>query len=460
MTKDKTEKMWLSHYAKMDRRDFMITSLAAGAMTLSPRVVSAQAGAPYRIGLLLPSTGAGANYMAECIRGMPVLAAEINKKGGLLGKHPIEIIYRDDQTKPDVGAREARQLILNEKVNAIFGVYSSAVALAVQEITHEHKTLHFAATSNSSTITTENHTRYTYQWCPDSDMQSGAVVVAVSKLVKDRNWKKFVSIGQDYEWGRATHKGFTTGLAKVAPDAKEAKQLCFKLGETDFTSYISAIMAEKPDFIYPAIAGKDNETFIQQAQASGLLKVAAYPGGLISVTELREQLLRVQNFMLSTDGYGTGEGQSIERPFGHADPAVAGPRLNELAQQKRELGSRLSVRLDDAAVPMITDGGAGYRKLVSELRVELGEGRDGTADATALVRGMLHRIVVSPRTGAKDQLIEVEAGFVPIRSPADRYCNDGCGGPQPINYVVYVFPAGPSATCFVVQRSRDLAVAA
>ena len=35
-----------------------------------------------------------------------------------------------------------------------------------------------------------------------------------------------------------------------------------------------------------------------------------------------EQLLRVQNFMLSSDGYGTGEGQSIERPFGHADPAT------------------------------------------------------------------------------------------------------------------------------------------
>jgi dihydrofolate reductase len=35
-----------------------------------------------------------------------------------------------------------------------------------------------------------------------------------------------------------------------------------------------------------------------------------------------EQLLRVQNFMLSADGYGTGEGQSLERPFGHADPAA------------------------------------------------------------------------------------------------------------------------------------------
>ncbi|MDT0391219.1 dihydrofolate reductase family protein [Streptomyces dubilierae] len=32
------------------------------------------------------------------------------------------------------------------------------------------------------------------------------------------------------------------------------------------------------------------------------------------------QLLRVQNFNVSSDGYGAGEGQSLERPFGHADP--------------------------------------------------------------------------------------------------------------------------------------------
>jgi len=31
------------------------------------------------------------------------------------------------------------------------------------------------------------------------------------------------------------------------------------------------------------------------------------------------QLLRVQNFMLSMDGFGAGEGQSLEEPFGHAE---------------------------------------------------------------------------------------------------------------------------------------------
>ena len=31
------------------------------------------------------------------------------------------------------------------------------------------------------------------------------------------------------------------------------------------------------------------------------------------------QLVRVQNFMVSTDGFGAGEGQSLEAPFGHAE---------------------------------------------------------------------------------------------------------------------------------------------
>ncbi len=32
------------------------------------------------------------------------------------------------------------------------------------------------------------------------------------------------------------------------------------------------------------------------------------------------QAVRVQSFMVSSDGYGSGEGQSLEHPFGHANP--------------------------------------------------------------------------------------------------------------------------------------------
>ncbi len=284
-----SDKKWDAVLKNMSRREFITTTAAAGALTLTPRFVSAQAGTPYKMGLLLPVTGTGANYADGGIKAVMNAVADINSKGGLLGKHPIEVNYRDTHTKPDVAAREARDVISRNKVQTVVGTYSSACAMAMQEIIHEHKILHLAATSNSSKIVNENHTPYTYQFCPNSKMQSGSVVVAVAELIKKNGWKSFVTIGQDYEWGRDTQKGFVTALAKQSPETKLSKALWFKLGETDFASYINTIMAAKPDFCYGAIAGKDNRTFIQQAKGMGLFKKISYPGGLISVTELQQQ---------------------------------------------------------------------------------------------------------------------------------------------------------------------------
>jgi len=280
---------WDNFLEKVNRREFIATSLAAGAMLMTPRFVKAGSAEPYRIGVALPTTGAGANYSERPIKGLPSIAAEINKRGGLLGKHPIELYFRDTQTKPDVGAREARSLILNEKVQAIIGTWSSSVAMAIQEVIHEHKVIHLTATSNSSKIVNENYTPYTYLFGPNSRMQSGATVVAVLKLIKTNGWKNYVTIGQDYEWGRDAQGVFVHELMAKSPATKLKKELWCKLGETDFTSYITAIMTLKPDFLFGAIAGKDNETFLQQAKASGLFKRIAYPGVFLPVTELMQQ---------------------------------------------------------------------------------------------------------------------------------------------------------------------------
>lgn len=274
---------------KVSRRDFVLAPLATGALALTPRFVQAQAGVPYRIGLLLSSSGTGASYMSHTIRGLPLLAKEINDRGGLLGKHPIHLIYRDDATRPEVGAREAAALIVNDRVNAIFGTYSSGVALAVQEVVHEHKTLHFVATANSSKITEENHTPYTWQFGPDSNMQSGAAVRAVARIAKKQGWRTFISLAQDYEWGRDTHRGFIKALARIAPELKEEKQIWAKLGETNFHDEINAIRRARPSFLFGAIAGKDHDLFLQQAHQLALFNSVPYAGGLISVTELKFQ---------------------------------------------------------------------------------------------------------------------------------------------------------------------------
>jgi ABC-type branched-subunit amino acid transport system substrate-binding protein len=289
MTNQMSDSKWDSVLKAMDRREFIQATVAAGVLTLTPRYVSADAGEPYRLGLLLPVTGTGANYADGAIKAVMNATAEINDRGGYLGKHPIEVNFRDTHTKPDVAAREARDVITRNNVQTVVGTYSSACAMAIQEIIHENKVLHLAATSNSSKIVNENYTPYTYQFCPNSRMQSGSVVVAVAELIKKNGWKTYVTIGQDYEWGRDTQKGFVNALAAKSPDTTKSNELWFKLGETNFASYISAIMAAKPDFCYGAIAGKDNRTFIQQAKAMGMFKRVAYPGGLISVTEMQQQ---------------------------------------------------------------------------------------------------------------------------------------------------------------------------
>ena len=289
MTKHISDAKWSSVLKGMDRREFIQATLAAGALTLAPRFVRADAGATYRLGLLLPVTGTGANYADGAIKAVLGAVAEINQRGGFLGKHPIEVFYRDTHTKPDVAAREARDVIARDGAQTIIGTYSSACAMAIQEIIHENKVLHLAATSNSSKIVNQNYTPYTYQFCPNSRMQSGAVVVAVAKMIETNGWRSYVTIGQDYEWGRDTQNGFVTALKRKSPATELTKELWFRLGETNFASYISAIMAAKPDFCYGAIAGKDNRTFIQQAQGMGMFKRVAYPGGLISVTEMQQQ---------------------------------------------------------------------------------------------------------------------------------------------------------------------------
>ena len=111
---------------------------------------------------------------------------------------------------------------------------------------------------------------------------------------------------------------------------------------------------------------------------------------------------------------------------GHADPAIAGPRLNELSSKKRDIASELSLRPDDAPKIPAADSAAKYRKLVEDLRLGSADGID--EEATALVRGLVQRVTIHQGEDGEPQGLEIEAGSPSIRMPADRYCNIGCGG--------------------------------
>jgi branched-chain amino acid transport system substrate-binding protein len=241
---------------------------------------------PYHLGVNLAITGTGALYCKDGVDAIKLAVEEINGKGGFLGKHPIKLFIRDSQTKPDIAVREAKDLILREKVRTILGTYSSACAAAIKPVAKEYKVLHIPAISNSENITKVNFSPYTYQVVPNSYMQAKAVVLGVAELAKKKGWTEYVTIASDYEWGRSTQNNTVELLKQMAPNLKLKKEFWPRLGETQFTSYITAIMGQKPDFVIGSIASKDNVAWMKQAKAYGFFDKIPYPGSLISVSEL------------------------------------------------------------------------------------------------------------------------------------------------------------------------------
>lgn len=256
----------------------LIGSVGVGGNTLAAE--------PYHLGVDLAISGTGALYCKDGIDAIKLAVDEINTQGGFLGKHPIKLFVRDTHTKPDVAVREAKDLILRDKVRCVLGTYSSACAVAIKPVCQEYKVLHIPAISNSESITEINFSPYTYQVVPNSYMQAKAVVLGVAQLARKKGWKEYVTLASDYEWGRSTQDNTVKLLKQYAPQLKLKKEFWPRLGETQFTSYITAIMAEKPDFVYGCLASKDNMAWMKQAKAYGFFEKIPYPGSLISVSEL------------------------------------------------------------------------------------------------------------------------------------------------------------------------------
>ncbi|MEW5912253.1 MAG: ABC transporter substrate-binding protein [Thermodesulfobacteriota bacterium] len=261
-------------------------ALAVALLLVPVTAQQSRAAEPYNLGVALAITGTGALYCKDGVDAIKLAVDEINAKGGFLGKHPIKLFIRDTHTKPDAAVRATRDLITRDKVRTVLGTYSSATAVAIKPVCQEYKVLHIPAISNSEGITLTNFSPYTYQVVPNSYMQAKAVVLGVAALAKKKGWKKFVTIASDYEWGRSTQQNTVALLKQQAPEIKLVKEFWPPLGETQFTSYITAIMAQKPDFVIGSIASKDNVAWMKQAKAYGFFKKVPYPGSLISVIEL------------------------------------------------------------------------------------------------------------------------------------------------------------------------------
>ena len=177
--------------------------------------------------------------------------------GPVLGK-PVELVAADHQHKPDVGSAIARRWYDAEGVDAVFDIYNSGVALAVQRLAQE---------KNKVLISSVNTAEITGKSCATNGLQWGGDGYALANLTvkgaykgKPESWY-FLTV--DYAAGHSLEKD-----ARAAVEAQGGKTLGavrFPLGSTDFSSYLLQAQASKADNIGILGGGTDLLNTIKQA---------------------------------------------------------------------------------------------------------------------------------------------------------------------------------------------------
>jgi branched-chain amino acid transport system substrate-binding protein len=184
--------------------------------------------------------------------------------GGKVKGKPVEVISADHQNKPDVGVAIARNWYDNEKVDAIFDVPTSSVALPVSALTREKNKIHINSGGGSSDITGPACSPNTVHWTYDTYALSNVAGKAMVKRGED-TW---FFVTADYAFGMALERD----AANVVKEAggKVLGDVRHPLNSSDFSSFLLQAQASKAKVVALANAGGDTTNALKQAAEFGI----------------------------------------------------------------------------------------------------------------------------------------------------------------------------------------------
>jgi len=186
--------------------------------------------------------------------------------GGKVKGKPVEVISADHQNKPDVGVGIARNWYDNEKVDAIFDVPTSSVALPVSALTREKNRININSGGGSSDITGAACSPNTVHWTYDTYALSNVAGRAMVKRGED-TW---FFVTADYAFGMALERD----AANVVKESggKVLGQVRHPLNSSDFSSFLLQAQASKAKVVALANAGGDTTNALKQAAEFGITK--------------------------------------------------------------------------------------------------------------------------------------------------------------------------------------------
>jgi branched-chain amino acid transport system substrate-binding protein len=179
---------------------------------------------------------------------------------------PVEVIAADHQNKPDVGVNIARNWYDNEKVDAIFDVPTSSVALPISALTREKNKININSGGGSSDITGVACSPNTVHWTYDTYSLSNVAGKAMVKRGED-TW---FFVTADYAFGMALERDAANVVKETG--GKVLGDVRHPLNSSDFSSFLLQAQASKAKVVALANAGGDTTNALKQASEFGITK--------------------------------------------------------------------------------------------------------------------------------------------------------------------------------------------
>lgn len=247
------------------KNSIRITSMLVGCLVLLILAFlgthfSAKNNTPIKVGILHSLTGNMAISEKAVKDGTMMAIDEINAKGGLLGGRPIEAMLVDIRSDWEVAATAAEKLIKQDKVNVVFGCWTSACRKTIKPIFEKNNHLLFYPLQYEGL---EQSPNIVYTGAAPNQQ-----IIPTVKWAFDNLGKKFFLVGSDYVFPRTANAIIQDQVKAMGGEIVGEEYIL--LGSKDVAGIVDQIVQAKPDVILNTINGDTNVAFFRQLRQEGI----------------------------------------------------------------------------------------------------------------------------------------------------------------------------------------------
>jgi branched-chain amino acid transport system substrate-binding protein len=179
------------------------------------------------------------------------------KVGGL----DVEVIYGDDQVKPDVGKQVADEMVKKHQVNFVSGIIWSNVMLAVAPSVTGAGTFMIGTNAGPHDLAGKlcSELFFTTSWQNDSTPE------AMGKVMSDQGLNDVYVMAPNYAAGKDMVNGF-----KRYYKGRIVDEVYTKLGQTDYQAELSQLRSKNPKVVFVFYPGGMGIQFLKQYSEAGL----------------------------------------------------------------------------------------------------------------------------------------------------------------------------------------------